>query len=77
MSQLVQVAVASDVTEAELIQSALADAGIESSLETELLGHDPDAHDDPPLKVLVPESQVEIARDVIEDMAESDDEPDV
>jgi hypothetical protein len=76
MTQLVQVAVAGDVTEAELIQSALTDAGIESSLEAADADHDPAAHDDPPLKILVPESQVETAREVIEDMAEVD-EPDV
>lgn len=76
MTQLVQVAVAGDVTEAELIQSALTDAGIESSLEAADAEHDAAAHDDPPLKVFVPESQVESARVVIEDMVEVD-EPDL
>jgi hypothetical protein len=76
MTELVQVAVAGDVTEAELIQAALSEAGIDSSLEAAPVDHDAGAHDDPPLKVLVPESQVESARLVIEDMVEAD-EPDV
>ena len=65
MTRLVQVAVAGDVTEAEQVQELLSAAGIESQLEV-ATEHDPDATDDPPLKVLVPESDVEDARDAIE-----------
>ena len=65
MSRLVQVAVAGDVTEAEQLQDLLSAAGIESQLET-ATEHDPAATDDPPLKVLVSETDVDDARDAIE-----------
>lgn len=71
MTRLVQVAVAGDVAEAELLQEALALAGIESQLEAPE-GHDPGAMDDPPLRVLVPETRVEEARDTIESLSEAD-----
>ena len=73
MTRLVQVAVAGDVTEAEELQGLLAAAGIESRLEP-AVEHDPDLPDDPPLKVLVPESDVDDARDAIESLSESDEE---
>lgn len=69
MTKLVQVAVAGDVTEAELLQELLSVAGIESRLEV-ATEHDPEATDDPPLKVLVEEAHVEDARDAIEALAE-------
>ena len=75
MTRLVQVTVAGDVTEAELLQELLSAAGIESQLEV-ATEHDPDATDDPPLKVLVPESRVEDARDAIEGLAEAEEEDD-
>lgn len=65
MTTLVQVAVAGDVAEAEQLQELLSAAGIESQLEV-ATEHDADAADDPPLKVLVSESEVEDARDAIE-----------
>jgi hypothetical protein len=75
MTSLVQVAVAGDVTEAEQLQDLLQAAGIASQLEL-AAEHDPQATDDPPLKVLVPENDVEAARDAIEALAEeSDEEP--
>lgn len=73
MTRLVQVTVAGDVTEAEEVQELLSAAGIESHLEP-TPGHDPDALDDPPLKVLVPESDVDDARDAIEALTERDEE---
>ena len=65
MTELVQVALADDATEAEEIQALLADAGIESQIA-------PDDNSDS-LKVLVPEDAVESAQDVIE-LAPSDEE---
>lgn len=65
MTSMVQVAVAGDVTEAEEIQTILAQAGIESELKSE---DEADA-----LTVLVPESEVEAAQDAIEALTEPDD----
>ena len=58
MTQMVQVALAGDATEAEEIQALLGDAGIESEIA-------PDDDSDS-LKILVPEEAVESAQDVIE-----------
>jgi len=69
MTRLVQVAVAGDVAEAELIQGMLTTAGIDSRVEP-AAEHDPEAHDDPPLKVLVAESEIDDAREAIEALAE-------
>jgi hypothetical protein len=65
------VAVAGDVTEAEELQELLSAAGIESQLE-HAAEHDPEALDDPPLKVLVDEAEVDDARDAIEALTEPD-----
>jgi hypothetical protein len=73
VTRFVQVAMAGDVTEAEQIQELLSAAGIDSHLETPP-EHDPAALDDPPLKVLVAETEVELARDAIEALSESDEE---
>ena len=75
MTRLVQVTVAGDVAEGEQLQELLSAAGIESHLEP-AGEHDPDALDDPPLRVLVAESEVEDARDAIEALAEPDDDLD-
>jgi hypothetical protein len=64
MSRMVHVAVAADVTEAEEIQAILTEAGIPSDLEQ---------GEDGSLAVLVPESSVEEAQDVIEAMTEPDE----
>jgi hypothetical protein len=64
---------AGDVAEAEQIQDLLSAAGIDSQLET-ADEHDPAALDDPPLKVLVAESNVELARDAIEALSDADEE---
>jgi hypothetical protein len=67
------VAVAGDVTEAEQLQELLSAAGIDSQLEP-AVEHDPEVHDDPPLKVLVAEGEVEEARDAIEALSELDED---
>jgi len=58
MTEMVQVALAGDATEAEEIQALLDDAGIASEIA-------PDDDSDS-LKILVPEEAVESAQDVIE-----------
>ena len=73
MTRLVQVTLAGDVAEGEELQELLAAAGIESHLEP-AVEHDPDVLDDPPLKVLVAESDIDEARDAIEALTELDDE---
>jgi type III secretory pathway lipoprotein EscJ len=65
MSELVQVAVAEDASEAEQIQALLEDAGIDAQVA-------PDEESDA-LKILVREDAVEAAQDVIE-LAPIDDE---
>ena len=72
MTRLVQIAVAGDVAEAEQLQELLSTAGIESHLEP-AVEHDAATPDNPPLKVLVSESEVEDARDAIEALTEGDD----
>jgi len=64
MTQMVRVAVAGDVTEAEEIQEILRSAGIDSELA--------DGEDDS-VTVSVPESSVEEAQEAIEAMTEPDD----
>ena len=65
MTNMVQVAVAGDVTEGEEIQALLTAAGIESELQTE--------GEDDPLTVVVPEGDVEAAKDAIEALTEPDE----
>ena len=64
MTELVRVAVAGDVTEAEEIQEILRSAGIEAELT--------DGEDDS-VTVSVPEASVEEAKDAIEAMTEPDE----
>ena len=64
MTELVRVAVAGDVAEAEEIQEILRSAGIEAELA--------DGEDDS-VTVSVPESSVEQAQDAIEAMTEPED----
>jgi type III secretory pathway lipoprotein EscJ len=66
MSELVQVALAEDVTEAEQIQAALVDAGVAAQIAAD---DEADAY-----KVLVPEDAVETAQDVLELAPMRDDE---
>ena len=72
MTRLVQLTVAGDVTEAEEIRVILANAGIESQLET-AVEHHPAATEDAPQKVLVAESELEAAQNAIEAQTEPDD----
>lgn len=69
---MVQVALAEGVSEAEEIQALLAEAGIDSELETAVDTH-PRAVEDAPQKVLVPEESVEAALDAIEALTEPDE----
>ena len=64
MNELVRVAVAGDVTEAEELQEILRAAGIEAELA--------DGEDDS-VTVSVPEDSVEQAQDAIEAMTEPDE----
>ena len=72
MREKVQIAVAGDVAEAEEIQALLSSAGIDSQLETAVDQH-PRATENAPQKVLVPESRLEEAHDVIEALTEPDE----
>ncbi len=72
MTELVQVVLAEDISEAEEIQTILREAGIDSSLEPAVESH-PRATEDAPQKVLVPESSLEAAQHAIEAMTDPDD----
>jgi hypothetical protein len=72
MSGFVQVALAESVAEAEEIEDLLRSAGIDVQLET-AVEHHPRAVEDAPQKVLVPESQIDAARDAIETLTEPDE----
>jgi hypothetical protein len=72
VSTYVQVALAESVAEAEELQELLRAAGIESQLET-AVEHHPRAVEDAPQKVLVPESEIDAARDAIESLTEPDE----
>ena len=72
MTNMVQVVLAEDVTEAEEIQAILQTAGIPSELQT-AVEHHPGGNEDAPQKVLVPESSLEAAQDAIEAMTEPDE----
>jgi hypothetical protein len=74
VTSLVQVALAETVAEAEELEGMLRDAGIDVSLES-AVEHHPREVDDVPLKVLVPEDQLEAARDAIEALTEPEDLP--
>ncbi len=72
MSGFVQVALAESVAEAEEIQEILRAAGIDAELET-AVEHHPRAVEDAPQKVLVPESELDAAREAIESLSDPDD----
>jgi hypothetical protein len=73
VTNLVQIAVAGDVAEGEQLQGLLTAAGIDSHLEPAIEHHET-ALEDAPLKVLVEESVVDVARDVIEALSDPDEE---
>ena len=72
MSEMVQVALAEDVAEAEELQEILRQAGIDSRLET-AVEHHPTSTEDAPQKVLVPETSLEQAQHAIEAMTDPDE----
>ncbi len=72
MTELVQVALAESVAEAEEIQEILRAAGIDAELET-AVDHHPHETEDAPQKVLVPDSSLEAAREAIEAMTDPDE----
>ena len=72
MTQLVQVALAEGVADAEEIQTILANAGIDAQLEA-AVEHHPVSTEDTPQKVLVDESQLDEALAAIEAMTEPDE----
>jgi hypothetical protein len=65
MSGMVQLTMAGDVAEAEEMQEMLRNAGIASSIEQ--------APEDDAVSVLVPETELAPAQDVIEALTEPDD----
>jgi alkylation response protein AidB-like acyl-CoA dehydrogenase len=72
VTQLVQVALAESVAEAEELQSILRAAGIDAELET-AVEHHPRETEDAPQKVLVPESSLEAAQHAIEALTDPDE----
>ncbi|MDX6479994.1 MAG: hypothetical protein QOG85_504 [Gaiellaceae bacterium] len=62
---MVQAAVAGDIAEAEEMQEILRNAGIESSIEA--------MPEDDAVRILVPEGDLEDAKDAIEALTEPDD----
>ncbi|HEU0303483.1 MAG TPA: hypothetical protein VFR32_02775 [Gaiellaceae bacterium] len=72
MSEMVQVALAEDIAEAEEIQAILDAAGIGSVVQVAVEQH-PSATEDAPQKILVDESSLEAAQHAIEAMTDSDD----
>jgi aspartate/methionine/tyrosine aminotransferase len=72
MTQMVQVALAEDVSEAEELQAILHAAGIDSALET-AVEHHPRATENAPQKVLVPEGSLEAAQHAIEALTDPDE----
>ncbi len=72
MTQMVQVAMAGDVAEAEELQTILRSAGIESEVEI-AVDHHPSETENAPQKVLVPEDSLEAAQHAIESLTEPEE----
>jgi hypothetical protein len=72
VTQMVQVALAEDIAEAEELQTILRQAGIASELEM-AVEHHPRATENAPQKVLVPEASLEAAQHAIEAMTDPDE----
>ena len=72
MTELVQVALAESVAEAEELQSILRAAGIDAELET-AVEHHPRETEDAPQKVLVPDTSLEAAQHAIEALSDPDE----
>ena len=71
MSALAQLTIAETVADAEEMLAILSEAGIDAQLEP-AVEHHPREVDDIPQKVLVPESELEAAKDVIIALGEPD-----
>lgn len=71
MTQMVQLAVAADLTEAEEIQEMLRAAGIPCQIE-HAVEHHPSGIEDLPARVLVPEAELEAAQNVLEALSDPD-----
>ena len=69
---MVQLTVTRDLAEAEEIQTILRSAGIESELRG-AVEHHPNALDDGPQHVLVPEASLEAAQHAVEAMTDPDE----
>jgi Putative prokaryotic signal transducing protein len=72
MSAMIQLTVAGDVSEAEEIQAILSSAGIPSKLES-AVEHHPREVENAPTKVLVPDAQLDDAKEAIEALTEPDE----
>jgi hypothetical protein len=72
MSQMVQLTVAGDPTEAEELQTMLQAAGIECEIE-QAVEHHPSGLENAPQRVLVRESDLEAAQNAIEAISDPDD----
>jgi hypothetical protein len=72
MTPMIQLTVAGDVGEAEEIQAILASAGIPSELES-AVEHHPREVENAPTKVLVPDAQLDAAKEAIEALTEPDE----
>lgn len=72
MTRMVQLLVASDLTEAEEVQSMLGTAGIASEIE-QAVEHHPTGLEDAPQRVLVAEADLEEAQDAVEALSEPED----
>ncbi len=72
MTRMVQVVVASDLTEAEEIQTMLHAAGIPCEVE-QAVDHHPTELEDAPVRVLVAEADLEAAQNAIESLSDPDE----
>jgi hypothetical protein len=72
MSDLVHLAAAGNVAEAEELERILAEAGIVATLRSAVEEH-PAGHGDTPVNVLVAPEEIDAARDAIEALTEVDE----
>jgi hypothetical protein len=72
MTRMVQVAVAADLAEAEVLQGMLHSAGISCEVE-QAVEHHPTGLEDAPQRVLVPEAELEAAQNAIEALSDPED----
>jgi hypothetical protein len=72
MTRMVQLAVAADLAEADAIEAILGSAGISYTLERAVEQHEAGL-EDAPQRVLVPETELEAARNAIEALSDPED----